>query len=182
MNFKKRLEYMGAAFIGLLEDLWRIFYKIILPIGMGIGLFIFTIFIGWWGLLVWGVVGLGLYLWYRAEYQYKEDAQTSREIIREKYEMIETLLQRFMLEGKTVREAYSLLTTMIDTYDDFVEYHKDKFGVDNTVRVYEHRVDELIKRAEDAEKAAKRQQEERAAMLKEVGGNGDIYAIEGDLI
>lgn len=175
MKASMRIKYMWEALIDMLIGIGKFLFQIGIPIAITIGVItVITFLPRWVSVIICGSLGLGIYLWYRAEKQYKEDAQTSRDIIREKYEMISTLLERFRLEGKTVRESYSLLTAMIDTYDEFIEIHKQKFGEDNTVRCYEYRVDELFKHAEASEKEAQERQEQRAKMLKEMGGNGEV--------
>lgn len=183
MKMSVRLKYMLFALWDLIRTLFGFICKVGLPVGAVIGFIYLFNYFPWWVCMLFALgVFLVIYLWTRADTQYREDHEVSKMTLNDKYHEITDIWRAMEKEGKSCRTIYSLMTHMIDDYDALLEYHKRLYGEDDTYNLYVNLVDEFIKCREDNEKAEKERQEKRAAMLKEMGGNGDIYAIEGDLI
>lgn len=181
MKFSMRLRYMGSAFVDVVRTIGKFLLRIGVPVVAVIGFIALLNYIPWWGaLLVACGMFLFMYLWIRADIQYKEDHETSKTVLHDKYYEITNIWHKMMSEGKSCQTIYGLMTHMIYEYDMLLEYHKKLYGEDDTYKLYVNRVTKYIKACEEDEKNRQKRQEERAADLKAMGGNGEIE--EGILI
>lgn len=184
MKMSMRLKYMCAALWDLICGIFRFLCKVGLPVAAGFGFIYLFNYLPWWvcTLVALGAF-LGIYLWIRADIQYKEDYETSKSVLHDKYYEITDIWMTMSNEGKSCRTIYGLMTHMIDDYDALLEYHKKLYGEDDTYKLYVDRVDKFIKCCQENEQAEKERQEKRAAAYKEIRGNGEVvYVEEGGII
>lgn len=182
MKLSMRLKYMGAEFIELLVVIGSFLLKVGIPVVAVLGLIAIMCHFPWWvSVIVIGGAALLIYLWFAANVRYKKDYETSKDVLSDKYQEITRIWFNMMNEGKSCRTVYGLMTPLIDEYDGLLEYHKKLYGEDDVYKLYVDRVDTFIECCENDEKAKQKEQEERAAALKAMGGNGEIVE-KGELI
>lgn len=175
MKASMRIKYMLTALWDLICGIGGFIFKVGVPT-VAVLFFIYMFnYLPWW---VCVLIALGaflaIYLWIRADIQYKEDHETSCSVLHDKYYEITRIWFNMMNEGKSCRTIYGLMTAMIDEYDMLLEYHKKLYGEDDTYKVYCDRVDKFIKSCEENEKNELARQETLAKEMKELGGNGEV--------
>lgn len=160
MKLSMRIKYMLFAMWDLIKTLFGFICKVGLPVVAVIGFIYLFNYLPWWVCVLIALsIFLGIYLWVRADIQYKEDYEVSKMTLHDKYYEITDIWLTMTNEGKSCRTIYSLMTHMIDDYDTLLEYHKKLYGEDDTYNIYIDRVDKFIKCCEENEKAEKKRQE-----------------------
>lgn len=172
MKMNIRFKYMLSALWDLICGIGGFLLHVGVPAAATFAFLTLMAYIPWWtSILIAAVVILVMYLWIHADIKYKEDFDTSRRVIYDKYEEITRIWYNMASEGKSARTIYGLLTPMIDEFDTLLEYHKKLYGEDEIYKSYCERVDTFVKAMEDNERAELQKQEKLAAQLKDISGN-----------
>lgn len=183
MKMTMRLKYMWTTFVDLVCAIGHFLFMVGVPVVATIGFITLMSYIPWWAsALISATIVLIIYLWIRADFQYAEDYEVSKMTLHDKYYEITKIWINMTNEGKSCRTVYGLMTALIDEYDTLLEYHKKLYGEDETYNLYCDRVDKFIKCCQENEEAEKKRQEERAAQLKEMCGNGEVVTIEEGIL
>ena len=175
MKFTTRLKYMRRGLVDLLSAIGGFLLQIGVPVIAAILLITVMSFAPWWvSVLFCIIVGLGIYLWIKADIDYKVDYETSKDMLHDKYYEFTNLWLCFMNEGKLCKEIQRLMEEHYKKYKMLLDYHKLLYGEDVTYQRYNGCIDTFIKNCEMQEQMERERQERRAAELKEAGGNGEI--------
>ena len=146
MKLSMRLKYMWAALIDVICTIGGFLLKVGVPVVVAVA------YIYIWGILPWWIVVpaslviiLGVYLWVRADIQYKEDYKISKDVIYDKYHNFTDRWMAMERGGQPYNVIYTKMTPLMDEFEALVEYHKKLYGEDDTYKLYCDRIDKFIK-------------------------------------
>lgn len=151
MKMSIRLKYMWEGFIDVICTIGGFLLRVGLPVVAALAyLYVMSMFPWWVVILVSLVIILGIYLWKRAEIKYKEDYETSKSVLYDKYHDFTDRWFAKERGGQPYNIIYTQMTPLADEFETLVEHHKKLYGEDDTYKLYCDRIDKFIQGREKA--------------------------------
>lgn len=151
MKLSIRLKYMWAAFIDVIATLFGFICKLAIP-GVAVGgiVLTFNLFPWWISALICLTVALVIYLYIQAERNYKEDYETSKNVLHDKYyDFTESWFAKER-GGQTYSAIYVQMTPFLDEFEALLEHHKKLYGEeDNYCKHYTEAMEHFMQIVEE---------------------------------
>ena len=153
MKLSIRLSYMWEAFIDVIRAIGSLLLKVGIPVIAILAYIYIMNVLPWWVIILISlVIILSVYLWIRAENQYKKDYETSKEVLYDSYHNFTDRWIAMERSGQSYNVIFTKMIPLMDEFEALVEYHKELYGEDDIYKLYYDRIDRFTKYQEEAEK------------------------------